>query len=53
MVQGGVLSPNLFNVYLDSALESCPTLNKLKKLERLLGFADDLLIRVNSKEEFV
>ena len=47
VVQGGVLSPMLFNVYLEEALG---TTQKLREINRgdLLAFADDMLILTNS-----
>ena len=51
VVQGGVLSPMLLNIYLEEALG---TMEKQKEMVRrgdLLAFADDMLILTNSKAE--
>lgn len=49
--QGGVLSPHLFNIYMEHALMKNETLKKLIQKEQLVCFADDVLITSNSKEE--
>ena len=51
VVQGAVLSPFLFNVYLDEALHSNRKLKEVKDRGDLLAFADDMLILTNSKPE--
>ena len=51
VVQGSVLSPFLFNVYLDEALRSSRKLERVKSRGDLLAFADDMLVLTNSKEE--
>ena len=42
--QGGVLSPFLFNVYLEEAILSSPVLRDLALKGKLLAYADDLAI---------
>ena len=42
--QGSVLSPVLFNVYLEEALKSSQKLEDVRKRGDLLAFADDMLI---------
>ena len=49
--QGGVLSPLLFNVYLDEALKSQETLNLLVQKQMLRAFADDIVCIVKNREE--
>jgi hypothetical protein len=51
VVQGAVLSPFLFNVYLDEALKSSKKLKEVRDRGDLLAFADDMLILTNSKPE--
>ena len=51
VVQGSVLSPFLFNVYLDEALKSNKKLEKVRSRGDLLAFADDMLVLSNSKPE--
>ena len=51
VVQGGVLSPLLFNVYLEEALGSTQRLREMLNRGDLLAFADDMLILTNSKAE--
>ena len=51
MVQGGVLSPMLFNVYLEEALAQSQKLRDMVSRGDLLAFVDDMLILTNSKEE--
>ena len=51
MVQGSVLSPFLFNIYLEEALNSSKKLKKVKSRGDLLAFADDMLELTNSKPE--
>ena len=51
VVQGGVLSPMLFNVYLEEALSTTSKLREMVNRGDLLAFADDMLILTNSKAE--
>ena len=51
VVQGGVLSPMLFNVYLEEALGTTSKLREMVYRGDLLAFADDMLILTNSKAE--
>ena len=46
--QGSVLSPVLFNVYLEEALKSSTKLEALRKRGDLLAFADDMLVMTNN-----
>ena len=46
--QGSILSPVLFNVYLEEALKSSRKLEELRKRGDLLAFADDMLVLSNS-----
>ena len=48
VVQGGVLSPMLFNVYLEEALGTTQKLREMVNRFDLLAFADDMLILTNS-----
>jgi retron-type reverse transcriptase len=50
--QGSILSQVLFNVYLEEALKSFEKLEKVRKREDLVAFADDMLVMSNSKPEF-
>ena len=49
--QGSVLSPMLFNVYLEEALKSSKKLDEVRRRGDLLAFADDMLVMSNSKPE--
>ena len=49
--QGSVLSPMLFNVYLEEAIKSSRTLEDLRSRGDLLAFADDMLVCSNSQAE--
>ena len=49
--QGSVLSPVLFNVYLEDVLESSNILQRMRKRRDLVAFADDMLIMSNQKNE--
>ena len=51
VVQGGILSPFLFNVYLEEALQSSSKLKEYIEREQLLAFADDLLLMAKDPEE--
>ena len=53
VVQGGVLSPMLFNVYFEEALGTTSKLREMVKRGDLLAFADDMLILTNSKAEMI
>jgi hypothetical protein len=46
-----VLSPVLFNVYLEEAIRSSKKLDDIRSRGDLLAFADDMLIMSNSKPE--
>jgi hypothetical protein len=46
--QGSVLSPALFNVYLEEALKSSKKLEAVRKRGDLLAFADDMLVMTNN-----
>ena len=46
--QGSILSPVLFNVYLEEALKSSDKLESVRKRGDLLAFADDMLVMSNS-----
>ncbi len=49
--QGSVLSPMLFNVYLEEALKSSSKLEAVRKRGDLLAFADDMLVMTNNQNE--
>jgi hypothetical protein len=49
--QGSILSPVLFNVYLEEALKSSRKLEDLRRRGDLLAFADDMLVMSNSESE--
>ena len=49
--QGSILSPVLFNVYLEEALKSSRKLEDLRRRGDLLAFADDMLVMSNSQSE--
>ena len=49
--QGSILSPVLFNVYLEEALKSSRKLEDMRKRGDLLAFADDMLVMSNSQSE--
>ena len=49
--QGSVLSPVLFNVYLEEALKSSQKLEEVRKRGDLLAFADDMLVMTNNQSE--
>ena len=46
--QGSILSPVLFNLYLEEALKSSKKLEELRRRGDLLAFADDMLVMSNS-----
>jgi len=45
--QGSVLSPVLFNVYLEKAIKSSNKLEEVRSRGDLLAFADDMLVMSN------
>ena len=49
--QGSILSPVLFNVYLEEALKSSTKLEEVRRRGDLLAFADDMLVMSNSRPE--
>ena len=49
--QGSILSPVLFNVYLEEALKSSRKLEDMRRRGDLLAFADDMLVTSNSQSE--
>ena len=49
--QGSILSPVLFNVYLEEALKSSRKLEDLRRRGDLLAFADDMLVMSNSQRD--
>jgi hypothetical protein len=49
--QGSILSPVLFNVYLEEALKSSKKLEEVRSRGDLLAFADDMLVMSNSQHE--
>jgi hypothetical protein len=51
LLQGSVLSPVLFNVYLEEALKSSAKLEAVRKRGDLLAFADDMLVMTNNQNE--
>jgi hypothetical protein len=46
-----VLSPVLFNVYLEEAIKSSKKLEEVRSRGDLLAFADDMLVMSNQKVE--
>ncbi len=46
--QGSILSPVLFNVYLEEALKSSEKLEEVRRRGDLLAFADDMLVMSNN-----
>ena len=46
-----MLSPLLFNIYLEEALRTSPKLEQIRKRGDLLAFADDMLMMSNSRLE--
>ena len=53
VVQGGVLSPMLFNIYLEEALGHTTKLREMIRRGDLLAFADDILILTKLRPELV
>ena len=49
--QGSVLSPMLFNVYLEEALKKSNKLEAVRKRGDLLAFADDMLVMTNNQNK--
>jgi hypothetical protein len=49
--QGSILSPVLFNVYLEEVLKSSNKLETVRKRGDLLAFADDMLVMSNSVQD--
>ena len=49
--QGSVLSPVLFNVYLEEAIRSSKKLEEVRSRGDLLAFADDMLVMSNQEAE--
>lgn len=49
--QGGVLSPLLFNLYLDYCIKQIPILKNATRNNQLMAFADDILLRAAKKED--
>jgi len=49
--QGSLLSPVLFNVYLEEAINSSAKFEEVRKRGDLLAFADDMLVMSNSLHE--
>ena len=48
---GSILSPVLFNVYLEEALKTSRKLEEVRKRGDLLAFADDMLVMSNNQHE--
>ena len=51
VVQGAVMSPMLFNIYLEEALNTSPKLREARQRGDLLAFADDMLLLTNSRQD--
>jgi len=49
--QGSILSPVLFNVYLEEALRSSKKREEVRSRGDLLAFADDMLVMSNNQHE--
>ena len=49
--QGSMLSPLLFNIYLEEALRISPKLEQLRKRGDLLAFVDDMLLMSYNRKE--
>jgi len=47
--QGSILSPVLFNIYLEEALNSSEKLRQVRKRGDLLAFADDMLVMTSDR----
>lgn len=48
--QGSVLSPMLLNTYLEHFLKQNTDLNQAKKKDKVMAFADDILLTCDNKE---
>jgi hypothetical protein len=51
VLKGSILSPVLFNVYLEEALKSSNKLEEVRRRVDLLAFADDMLVMSNNQHE--
>ena len=49
--QGSVLSPILFNVYLEEAIKGSKLLEDIRIREDLLAFADDILVSATPRQK--
>ena len=49
--QGSILSPVLFNVYLEEALKTSKKLDEVRRRGDLLAFTDDMLLMSNCQHE--
>ena len=49
--QGSILSPVLFNIYLEEALNSPEKLKQVRKRGDILTFADDMLVMTSDRGE--
>ena len=49
--QGSVLSPVLFNVYLEEAIKSSKKLDEVRSRGDLIGFVDDMLVMSSQEVE--
>ena len=49
--QGSILSPVLFNIYLEEALNSSEKLRQVRKKGDFLAFADDMLVMTSDRGE--
>ena len=49
--QGSILSPVLFNEYLEEALKTSQKLEEVRRRGDLLAFADDMLVMSNCQHE--
>ena len=49
--QGSILSPVLFNVYLEEALKTSQKLEEVRRRGDLLAFADDMLVMTDNQNE--
>ncbi len=49
--QGSILSPVLFNLYLEEALKSSRKLEELRRRGDLLALVNDMLVMSNSQPE--
>ena len=51
VAKGSLLSPSLFNVYLDTALQSSELLSQCIRRGELLAFADDIIFQAATVPE--